>query len=197
MILHARHSRLQAVSYYHMDSAPLTVKKNDPASVIRHDIAGFAAIGALSMAYLIYVHFKPSGSAFCDFGPGFSCEIVNKSVYADLYGVPVSVLGLAYFLGILALSTRERFERYFGEIQAMTIASLVFGLYLSWVEVALLGSICAFCELSKLMMVAIAVCTVTAAKKAGIHPVAKWTPLAFAAGLLGVVAARYVWSAFV
>jgi len=206
----ARHPPSIAVSLQHMDTAtpnvhaspangtgvPTASTTTDPARAIRRDIAAFAAIGATAMLYLVYVHYKPSGSAFCDFGDGFSCEIVNKSVYADIFGVPISVIGLAYFVVIGVLSRRDLFAKYVEEIQALTVASLVFGLYLTWIEVYLLGSICVFCELAKVMMIAVAVTTVIAAKRSGVRLMAKWTPLAAAAGLVGIMLARYAWSAF-
>jgi uncharacterized membrane protein len=173
------------------DIAPVPLPEDRLASA-RRDILGFSAIGAASMAYLMYVHFKPSGSSLCDFGDGFSCDIVNKSVYAEIFGVPVSLLGLVYFAAVFAVAYRkELFAKYVGEVQAATVASLVFGLYLTWVEVFLLGSICVFCELSKIMMVGIIFETVVAARRAGTRQLARFTPAAIGAGALGVLVFRW------
>ncbi len=44
-------------------------------------------IGMLISLFLVYEHFSPSASRFCDLGEGFDCGIVNKSPYANLDGI--------------------------------------------------------------------------------------------------------------
>lgn len=118
-------------------------------------LLGLAILGMLLMSYLTYVHFKPTGSSICNFGAGFSCDLVNKSTYAEIFGVPVSVLGIAYFAFVALLATgRDILHRYHLLLFA-TAGSLVFSAFLSYVEVAILDSICVFCEASKLTMIAI------------------------------------------
>ncbi len=46
----------------------------------------FIIIGMLIAAFLIYEHFSPSASKFCNFGKSLDCGIVNKSPYANLDG---------------------------------------------------------------------------------------------------------------
>jgi uncharacterized membrane protein len=43
-------------------------------------------LGMLSSLFLVYEHFSPSSSTFCNFGKSFDCGIVNKSPYANLDG---------------------------------------------------------------------------------------------------------------
>ena len=47
----------------------------------------FIIIGILIAAFLIYEHFSPSASKFCNFGKSLDCGIVNKSPYANLDGL--------------------------------------------------------------------------------------------------------------
>lgn len=133
-------------------------KKLDPLGLI---VAGSAALGAGFMGYLTYLHYAHEGvETVCDFAEGFSCEIVNKSVYSELFGIPVAVLGAAYFLTVLVLATRRYHPKPYPYILAFTIFSLVFGLYLSGIEYLVLHTVCLFCELSKLVMIDILVVSV-------------------------------------
>lgn len=116
------------------------------------------ALGLLGMAfmgYLSYLHFKTTpGSSFCNFGAHFSCEIVNKSVYAELFGVPLAFMGLAYFAAVAALATSAHAWRH-RAILLMSVFSIVFSLRLSFLELFVLDAICVFCEASKVVMFAI------------------------------------------
>lgn len=119
-------------------------------------ILALSALGAAFMAYLLALHFRPDASSLCDFGAAFSCEIVNRSIYSEVAGVPVSALGLAYFLtAIAAIALRARLAHEF--IALFTVGALVFSAYLSFVEARLLYTFCLFCELSKLLMIAIVI----------------------------------------
>ncbi|MEK6916637.1 MAG: vitamin K epoxide reductase family protein [Nanoarchaeota archaeon] len=44
-------------------------------------------LGMLISLFLVYEHFSPNASKFCDFGEGLDCGIVNKSPYANLDGI--------------------------------------------------------------------------------------------------------------
>lgn len=118
-------------------------------------IVGLSALGTAFMGYLTYLHFKPSHGALCDFGAGFSCDLVNKSVYAEVMGIPVSVMGLAYFLGVAFLVVRKPIADVMRVIQLFTAFSIVYSLHLTYIEVFVLGSVCLFCELSKITMLSI------------------------------------------
>jgi len=175
------------------DTIETTATAPDPIGRSRKEVLGFSLLGLVSMAYLTYVHYKPSGSAFCDFGPGFSCEVVNKSLFAEVFGVPISIIGLAFFVAAFAMTVRrDIFAKYIGELQAATIASLVFGLYLTYVEVGILASICVFCEFSKVVMIGMIASTARAMKPG----LSKWTWYAVAAGIVGIFIARASWSLY-
>lgn len=117
-------------------------------------IVGLAAFGAAFMAYLALVHFERGAGSLCDLAPGFSCQVVNQSVYSDILGVPVSLLGLSYFLAVFAV-TLGRFRNAFKAIEIFTVGAVIFSLYLTGVELYLLASVCVFCELSKIVMLLI------------------------------------------
>ena len=135
------------MAYHGLDMAPLTRREKA--------IVALSVLGTAFMGYLTYLHFKPSGSSFCDFGHGFSCDLVNKSVYAEIMGVPISVIGLAYFIGVAYLVIRKPVAETMRVIQLFTAFSIIFSLHLTYIEVFVLGSVCLFCELSKITMLSI------------------------------------------
>ena len=53
-----------------------------------------------SPGYLTYVHYRPA-ALICTAGGG--CETVQDSSYAELFGVPVALLGLLSYVAVLAL----------------------------------------------------------------------------------------------
>ena len=122
-------------------------------TVAEKAMLALSVFGAGSMLYLLKVHYA-GGSGVCDFGAGFNCQIVNQSMYADVLGVPVSALGLMFFVTVATVAwTRSRWAMPW--VQLFTVGSLVFSLYLSFIEYRVLYSICVFCEASKLAMVGI------------------------------------------
>lgn len=114
-------------------------------------------LGIVFMSYLMKVHYSDAGSSsFCDFAPGFSCDIVNKSVFSELFGVPIAFLGLMYFVvsAIFFMVSYHR-ARMLHWLLFFSAFSLVFSAYLSWVEWRVLGTVCLFCEASKVAMLGV------------------------------------------
>src|SRR5215813_1899553 len=57
-------------------------------------------------------HFRKSKTTYCDFGQSFNCDIVNRSEYSTVAGVPVALIGILGYVALLAFATfyRERPE---------------------------------------------------------------------------------------
>ena len=65
-------------------------------------VVSYLAIVALLVSlYLLYIHFAPSHSEVCNLSDTVNCDVVNKSSYAELFNVPVSLWGAITFIGIL------------------------------------------------------------------------------------------------
>ncbi|MFC1702893.1 vitamin K epoxide reductase family protein [Patescibacteria group bacterium] len=122
---------------------------------LRHIVASLSFIGAGFMVYLIKLHYAKSGGSVCDLSTMFSCSVVNKSEFSEIFGVPIAVLGLLYFLAITAMMLYKHWPQPFREVTLFTLFSLSFGIYLSGIEFIVLDSFCLFCELSKVVMLAI------------------------------------------
>lgn len=114
-------------------------------------LCALASIGIMS--YLTYIHYSQSKS-FCDISQEVSCDVVTTSIYSEIFGIPVSVLGLLFFAAVLFLILRKR-DRAFQTLFIITLFALVPSLYLSLTELIFINSICILCETSKALMLII------------------------------------------
>lgn len=108
-----------------------------------------SVIGILLSLYMVYNHYRPSAEgSFCDFGKGVNCTLVNASKYATFLGVPVSFLGVLWFLVLLFIAWKcLSSDGYF--VTALTIWSgfgFLFIIYMVIAEI-LLKTFCLFCTL--------------------------------------------------
>ena len=112
-------------------------------------IAVLALAGMTVSAVSLQRHYAKSTTAFCDFSQRFSCDIVNRSEYSSIMGIPVAGIGVAGYAALLALSTfyRARIETPL-RLLAAAIAGLVFALYLTYVEAYVLETWCILCLIS-------------------------------------------------
>jgi uncharacterized membrane protein len=118
-------------------------------------IAVISLIGVGVAGYLTYTHYEGLNVVCLSSG---GCETVQKSVYSKLAGVPVAVLGLAGYIGIL-LTLFIRNE--LGRIAAFGIALIgfLFSLYLTYREIFTIKAICQWCVGSAVLMTILTVLT--------------------------------------
>lgn len=113
-------------------------------------------VGLGIAAYLTYVHYKGIKIA-CPVSGG--CETVQGSVYAKLAGIPVPVLGLVGYAGII--STLLFMPGDLGRIAGfgMALAGFLFSAYLTYREVFTIKAICPYCVTSAVLMTILAILT--------------------------------------
>jgi uncharacterized membrane protein len=105
-----------------------------------------ALIGIVLSAVSLVNHYKTSPSEFCDIDQTFNCDIVNRSIYSKLFGIPVAAIGLAGYLLLLILARVNREKKLFSAILILgSLFGLGFSLYLTWVEVKILATYCILC----------------------------------------------------
>jgi uncharacterized membrane protein len=112
-------------------------------------------LGIGDAGYLTYVHY--AGLKVLCLSSG-GCETVQASRWAKLDGIPVSVLGLMGYIGILgSLAIRTEL----GRAAAFAIALIGFGfsMYLTYRELFTIKAICQWCVGSAVLMTALAVIT--------------------------------------
>ena len=112
-------------------------------------IAALSLGGVIDSAISLQRHYAKSATQFCDFSQRFSCDIVNRSEYSSIVGIPVAGIGLAGYGVLLVLATflRTRAETP-NRLLGAAIAGLAFALYLTYVEAYVLETWCILCLLS-------------------------------------------------
>ena len=135
-------------------AAPAPVKFRKAYAVI----AALAAAGIAVSSFSLYHHFSKSKTSFCDLGQTFNCDLVNRSSYSTVFGVPVALIGIVGYLVILAFATvyREKAETPF-LLAASALAGLAFALRLAYIEAFVLNAWCLLCLSSLALILAIAV----------------------------------------
>jgi uncharacterized membrane protein len=119
-------------------------------------LVAFAGVAVSSVS--LYHHFSKSTSSFCDINESFNCDLVNRSVYSTMLGVPVALIGIMGYLLILTLATiyRERAETPL-VLLVVSAAGLGFALYLTYIEGRVLSVWCILCLTSLTLIFASAV----------------------------------------
>jgi uncharacterized membrane protein len=115
-----------------------------------------ALIGIGIAGYLTYVHYQGI-KVLCLSSGG--CETVQSSTYASLAGVPVALLGLIGYVGILVSVFIPRdYGRIMGAL--LSLIGFSFSLYLTYREIFTIKAICQWCVASAVIMFLLAIVTV-------------------------------------
>lgn len=123
--------------------------KRTPANDNRRLFAAIAVLALLGMvvsAISLQRHYAKSASSFCEFGEKFNCDVVNRSEYSTVMGIPVAGIGMAGYALLLALATfyRKR-PQTASRLLAVSAAGLAFALYLTYIEGYVLETWCILC----------------------------------------------------
>ena len=121
-------------------------------------IALLSVGGAVVSSISLYHHYGASPSSFCDFGANFNCDMVNRSIYSVVFGIPVALVGILGYSVLLVLATLYRAK---AEVSLMllfaSLAGLGFALYLTYLEAFVLAVWCILCLSSLALIVVITV----------------------------------------
>jgi len=118
-------------------------------STIRLTIAVLALLGLGDSAYLAYEHFV--APIVCI---GSGCAVVDQSPYSEIFGVPLSVLGLLSYSAILGLAlaslrTGNPLSDYLHlGVFGLALTGVVFSAYLTYLEIAVIHAVCTWCMVS-------------------------------------------------
>jgi uncharacterized membrane protein len=121
--------------------------------------AMLAVLGLLDASYLALERMIGDTSGFCPTGGG--CTTVQSSAYSALFGIPLAYIGVAGYLTMLALAllalSAERLAglRVTALLLALAGLGVLFSLYLSYLQVAVIGAICFWCVVSALIELSI------------------------------------------
>jgi len=99
--------------------------------------------------YLTIAHFTDKPLAGCSESGAINCTKVTTSPQSFVFGIPVAVLGLAFFIAAVGLMSPWAWRWARREVALIRIASLVVGigfvLYLIYAELFIIGAICLYC----------------------------------------------------
>jgi uncharacterized membrane protein len=116
-----------------------------------------AVIGLGIASYLTIVHYT-GGVSVCAIAHG--CETVQKSDYSKLAGVPVALLGLIGYVGILGVMIRDD-ENSRTVAAFLSLLGFGFSAWLTYTELALINAICIWCVGSAICMTILAALNVS------------------------------------
>ncbi len=107
-----------------------------------------ALLGLGIASYLAYVELTQIEAA-C--GPVGECNIVQSSQYAKIFGIPVAVLGIIYYVAVIALWLLSQLvkstwvKRVPFVILVLSLGGMIFSIYLTALELLVIKAICAWC----------------------------------------------------
>jgi uncharacterized membrane protein len=114
------------------------------------------ALGGVGLAtYLAMYKLGMIGTLACSVG---QCELVNLSKWATLFGIPVAVWGLGFYValfGVAFLGTTQRFveSAWVSHVMlGMTGWGVLFSGWLTWLELFVIKAVCMFCVISAILV---------------------------------------------
>ncbi len=115
------------------------------ARSLRITLIGFTLAGLGIASYLTFIHYSGI-KVICTAGE--SCTKVETSVYSELAGVPVALLGLLGYSAILGLLLAPENETTRFAMTALTLVGFAFSAYLTYRELFSIHAICEWCATS-------------------------------------------------
>jgi uncharacterized membrane protein len=114
-------------------------------------------VGMGISGYLAYEHYL-NLAPICPFGA--HCDAVLTSPYSQIWGVPLSLLGLLMYAALLLLSLLLWVKKEWSGLLALSIyafalASLLFTLYLYYLEIFEIQAFCTWCIGSSIVVLLI------------------------------------------
>src|SRR5260370_33646663 len=108
-----------------------------------------SVLGLADAAYLTYEHFTQAASFACPENAAVNCVKVTTSPETHLLGIPVAVLGLAFFLFMAAVNSRWGWRAPWQAVHWARLGSVVVGivfvLYLILAQLFRSHGICLYC----------------------------------------------------
>lgn len=116
-------------------------------------------IGLLDTIYLTYSKLADSATV-CPANGTFNCELVQHSIYSQIAGIPIVYIGLAGYLGIMAVLLLDGRVSFFTQrgaliVFGMALFGFLYSLYLTSIEAFVLHAWCMWCLLSATAMTAL------------------------------------------
>lgn len=111
-------------------------------------------LGAGIAAYLTFTHFNimvdPEFQSGCNLGGNLNCDAVNSSQFSEVMGIPIALVGVAFYLAIAALSILSLLPgqdspRAPAMIWGLSVLAVFLSACLAFISGAIIGAWCLFC----------------------------------------------------
>ena len=106
-------------------------------------------IGLGLSIYLTISHYTDQAALFCQQNSVVNCLKVTTSPESEIFGIPVAVLGLVFFVPMTVLNSPWGWRSPLPVVRWLRLAGvavgLIFVVYLVSAELVLIGSICEYC----------------------------------------------------
>jgi uncharacterized membrane protein len=106
-------------------------------------------LGIATASYLTYAHYSDASVLACSDKGAINCAKVTTSAESHFLGMPVAVLGLAFFVGMTALCLPFAWRRQEPVVRYARLLATVVGvgmiLWLIYAELAIIDAICLYC----------------------------------------------------
>ncbi len=135
-------------------------------------VLALAGLGVSS--YLTVAHFTESALLGCSESGLVNCTKVTTSPQSYVFGIPVAVLGLAFYVAAVALMSPWAWRSSRREVHLIRLASVLVGvgfvIYLVYAELFIIGSICLYCTSVHVITFLLFALTAFAAAVWGLNP---------------------------
>ena len=117
------------------------------------------ALGGIGLAtYLAMYKLGMIGTLACTVG---ECETVNLSKWATLWGIPVAVWGVGFYVTLFLVALVGTTERFVSApwvshvLLGLTGWGVVFSVWLTYLELFVINAVCMFCVISAILVTVI------------------------------------------
>jgi len=120
-------------------------------------------LSAAGVAISVYLSAKrfTGGSLACT--RWAECDVVNNSIYAKIYGVPIAFIGLAGYLVLFGLALAALQAPGSGKRRLLAIGFVFalggvgFSVYLTYLEIYVIEAVCSWCVASAIIITLLAI----------------------------------------
>lgn len=121
-------------------------------------VAVLAFAGVVDSTIALQRHYAKSETQFCEIGQQFNCDIVNRSEYSTVQGIPVAAIGIAGYAALLLLSTvRKSRPETPNQLLGAAFVGFAIAAYLTYIEAHELMTWCILCLISQALIFLICV----------------------------------------
>lgn len=123
--------------------------------ISRRAMTILAILGILIAGYLTWTHYTNS-EIYC-VGGSTGCDTVQQSPYSKIAGIPVALIGVLGYAGILVVLVLEETKGPYSAngpwlTFAFTLIGTLYSAYLTYLELFAILAICQYCVLSAIDM---------------------------------------------